>query len=231
MAVMTAIFVTATGTDIGKTFVAAGLISALRQQGRAVEALKPVMTGYTPEAADISDAGVLLTALGRPVNEETVADIAPWRFTAPVSPDMAAYRERREVPFNRLVAFCRERLAARRDMLLIEGVGGVMVPLDDTRTVLDWIAALRIPVILVTGSYLGTISHTLTAFDVLWRNEVEVRAVVVNESEDSTVPLDDTVKSIAGFARADVLALPRARAGVSASAWRNLAAVITRASG
>jgi dethiobiotin synthetase len=226
---MTALFVTATGTEIGKTFVTAGLVSALRQQGRAVDALKPVMTGYTPETAGASDAGVLLTALGRPVNEETIADIAPWRFTAPLSPDMAARREQREVAFDRLVAFCRERMAARKDVLLIEGVGGVMVPLDDTHTVLDWMVALRIPVILVAGSYLGTISHTLTAFDVLRRNEVEVRAIVVNESPDSTVPLDDTIASIARCARADVLSLPRA--GTGASAWRNLAAVITRESG
>jgi dethiobiotin synthetase len=198
---MTAIFVTATGTDIGKTFVAAGLISALRQQGRAVEALKPVMTGYTAETAAASDAGVLLAALGRPVNDETVADIAPWRFEAPVSPDMAAYRERREVPFNRLVDFCRERIAARKDVLLIEGVGGVMVPLDDTHTVLDWMVALRVPAILIAGSYLGTISHTLTAFDVLNRNEVEVRAIVVNESEGSIVSRMGTMQSIGKFVR------------------------------
>src|SRR5262245_1713511 len=104
---MTALFVTATGTDIGKTLVTAGLIAALRQQGRAVEALKPVVTGYTPETAARSDPGVLLAALGRPVSEETVGDIAPWRFAAPLAPDMAAQREGREVPFHALVAFCR----------------------------------------------------------------------------------------------------------------------------
>ena len=138
-----------------------------------------------------------------------LSDIAPWRFEAPVSPDMAAYRERREVPFNRLVAFCRERIAARKDVLLIEGVGGVMVPLDDTHTVLDWMVALRIPVLLVAGSYLGTISHTLTAFDVLRRKEVEVRAIVINESEGSTVSPVSTMTSIAKFARAEMLSLPR----------------------
>jgi len=107
-------------------------------------------------------------------------------------------------------------------VLLIEGVGGVMVPLDDTRTVLDWIAALRVPAILIAGSYLGTISHTLTAFDVLRRREIVVRAIVVNESEGSTVPLDDTVKSIARFARAELLALPRHADDVRVAAvfWR-----------
>jgi dethiobiotin synthetase len=219
---MTAIFVTATGTDIGKTFVTAGLIAVLREQGRAVEALKPVMTGYTPETAEASDAGVLLTALGWPVNEETIADISPWRFEAPLSPDMAARREGGVLAFNRLVDFCRERIATRKDVLLIEGVGGVMVPIDDTHTVLEWMVALRVPVILLAGSYLGTISHTLTAFDVLRRNDIEVRAIVVNESEGSTVPLDDTVASIARFARAELLALPRRADDVRVAAvfWR-----------
>jgi dethiobiotin synthetase len=212
---MTAIFVTATGTEIGKTFVTAGLISALREQGRAVDALKPVMTGYTPETAVTSDADVLLMALGRPVSEESVADIAPWRFAAPLSPDMAAYKEGRVLPFEALVAFCRERIAARKDVLLIEGVGGVMVPLDDTHTVLDWIAALRIPVILIAGSYLGTISHTLTAFDVLRRNEIEVRAIVVNESEGSMVSAAGTMQSIGKFARANMLTLRRLPTGAS----------------
>jgi dethiobiotin synthetase len=207
---VTTIFVTATGTDVGKTFVTAGLVSELREQGRAVAALKPVMTGFTRETAAASDPGVLLTALGRPVTEENIADIAPWRFESPVSPDIAAERERRVVPFNALVTFCRDAIDKRKEVLLIEGVGGVMVPLDDRHTVLDWMIALRVPVILVAGSYLGTISHTLSALDVLERHAVKVTAVVISESENSAVPLDDTVASIAKFARSrEMLALPR----------------------
>jgi dethiobiotin synthetase len=229
---MTAIFITATGTDIGKTFVTAGLVSVLREQGRAVEALKPVVTGFTAETAAASDPGVLLAALGRPVTEETVAEIAPWRFSAPLSPAMAAYREGREVPFNALVAFCRDAIAARKDVLLIEGVGGVMVPLDDTHTVLDWMVALRVPVLLVTGSYVGTISHTLSALDVLARHALAVAAVVVSESVNSTVALDDTVASIARFAMpVEVFALPRLSAGTSGHpVFGELVELLTRAS-
>jgi len=89
---MSAIFITATGTDIGKTFVAAGLIRHWRAAGRTVEALKPVVTGFDPAAAAASDPGVLLTALGRPVTPAEIDSLAPWRFTAPLSPDMAARR-------------------------------------------------------------------------------------------------------------------------------------------
>ena len=82
-------------------------------------------------------------------------------------------------------------------MLLIEGVGGVMVPLDEHRTILDVMMALRLPLILVAGSYLGTISHTLTALDSLFRRDMNVLAIIVNETPGSTVPLDDTVAAIA----------------------------------
>ena len=129
---------------------------------------------------------------------------------------MAARREQSVLAFDELVAFSREAIARRKDVLLIEGVGGVMVPLDEEHTVLDWMVALNLPVILVAGSYLGTISHTLTALDVLGRNDVEVAAIVVSESEKSTVPLDDTVASIVRFANSsEVVGLPRLPVGAS----------------
>jgi dethiobiotin synthetase len=205
-----ALFVTATGTDIGKTFVTAGLIAALRRRSRAVDAIKPVMTGFSPATAAESDAGVLLAALGRPPGLEAVAEISPWRFAAPLAPDLAAAREGRSLDFDALVEFSRRRSAAAAEALLIEGVGGVMVPLDDRRTVLDWMTALRLPVLLVAGSYLGTISHTLTAMDVLLRHDLATVAIVISESAGSTVPLDTTVVSIARFATPiPVLGLPQ----------------------
>ena len=76
---MSAFFVTATGTDIGKTFVAAGLIRHFRAAGRAVGAIKPVATGFDPAAAEASDPGMLLSALGRPVTPAEIERIAPWR--------------------------------------------------------------------------------------------------------------------------------------------------------
>ena len=211
---MTALFVTATGTDIGKTFVTAGLACRLRREGRAVAAIKPVVTGYVPASAAASDPGRLLAALGRPVNEQEVARISPWRYAAPLSPDLAAGREGRALDFAELVAFCRQAVSARTGVLLIEGVGGIMVPLDARRTVLDWMGALGLPLVLVAGSYLGTISHTLSAVDVLERRELTIAAVVVSESAGSPVPLDDTVASIARFVpQAPVLGLPRLAPG------------------
>jgi dethiobiotin synthetase len=211
-----AYFVASTGTDVGKTFVTAGLIRRLREAGAAVDALKPVVSGYDSSVAETSDPAVLLAALGRPVIAEEVARMAPWRFRAPLSPDLAAAREGRAIAFDELIAFSRGAIEAANGILLIEGVGGIMVPLDGKRTVLDWMAALNIPLLLVVGGYLGTISHTLTALDVLAQRKLTVAAIVVSESERNPVELEDTVASIARFSGGiDVIGLPRLPAGIT----------------
>ena len=207
---MTAIFITATGTDIGKTYVAASLIGHFRQMGRVVEAIKPVVSGFDPAQAANSDPGLLLRALGVSVTPESIERISPWRFRAPLSPDMAAQREARSINIDEVIDFCQSAVEQRRDLLLIEGVGGIMVPLDGKRTMLDVMMALRLPLILVAGSYLGTISHTLTALDSLYRRDMNVLAIIVSETVGSTVPLDDTVAEISRFAE-PVIALPRRR--------------------
>jgi len=193
---MSAFFVTATGTDIGKTYVTAGLIRRLRAQGKAVSALKPVVSGFGDPCA--SDTGLLLAALGEPAADDAVARLSPWRFAAPLSPDMAAAREGRAVDFDVLLRFCRRGIAECDGTLFIEGVGGIMVPLDGTHTVLDWAAALGLPLILVTGSYLGTLSHSLTALRVA--AGLRIAAIVVNETPGSTVAMDDTVATLRRFA-------------------------------
>jgi dethiobiotin synthetase len=205
---VTAIFVTATGTDVGKTFVATSLIRYFRQMGRLIDAIKPVISGFDPEQAAASDPGLLLQALGLPVTAAEIDRISPWRFGAALSPDLAAEREGRSIDVDAVIAFCQTAIEQRQDMLLIEGVGGVMVPLDGERTILDVMMALQLPLILVAGSYLGTISHTLTAIDALYRRSMRVLAIVVSETPGSTVPLDDTVAAIARFVE-PVIGLPR----------------------
>jgi dethiobiotin synthetase len=207
---MTALFVTATGTDIGKTFVTAGLIRHIRAAGRAVAAIKPVVSGFDPDDWQGSDPAILLAALGRPLTLEEVDGISPWRFKAPLSPHTAAQRDGRAIAFQDVVAFCRRAMAARRGGLLVEGIGGVMVPLDDRHSVLDLMSMLRIPIILVAGSYVGTLSHTLTALEVVARRNLDIAAVVVSESDGSAASLEDTVTTLQVFAeQIEIVGIPR----------------------
>ena len=196
---MKAIFVTATGTDVGKTYVTAGIIRAARQLCRRANAIKPVMSGYDSRTPEISDAAVLLEAMGKQVSSESVAAIAPWRYAAPLSPDMAAAREGRSISMPNILTFCRAAIQEAPGTMLIEGVGGAMVPLDVDHTVRDWIAELNMPALLIAGSYLGTISHTLTAAEALLARGGRIAAVVVNESETSPVGLGEIAAAIEKF--------------------------------
>jgi dethiobiotin synthetase len=209
---MTAVFITSTGTDIGKTFIARGLIRHLRDRGRTVDALKPVVSGFLPREVETSDVGLLLSALGRPSTVTEIERISPWRFTAPLSPDIAAQREGRRIDFGSLVDFSKSAIESATDVLLIEGIGGVMVPLDERHTVLDWMAALTRPIVLVAGNYLGTISHTLTALEVLASRKLEVLSVVLSEHE-RLVPLVDNAHAIARLAKMEVTTVPRLAEG------------------
>ena len=195
-------FITSSGTEIGKTFVAECLIRLWRLAGFQVEALKPVISGFDPHDPQPSDTGRLLNAMGRVVTATEVARISPWRYKAPLSPDMAAAREGLSIPYSEVLSFCRSAVPptdqpGRR--LLIEGIGGVMVPLDRSHTVLDLISDLELPAVVVGGSYLGSLSHTLSACSVLAARGSKVERVVISETPDSEVDLDETCQTLHRF--------------------------------
>lgn len=194
---MSTLFVTATGTDVGKTYVTCALIRALRAAGRPVHAFKPVVSGFDPAEAEASDPGRLRVALG--ADAPPLEQIAPLRFAAPLSPPLAARMEGACLSLDQLETLCRDQMGGD-GLLMIEGAGGVMSPLTDTETNLDLIERLAVPVILVSGSYLGTISHTLTAVEVLKARGVSIAAVVMSESKGAP-DLTETAAGLAAFLR------------------------------
>ncbi len=206
---MRSYFITATGTDIGKTYVTAGILRAARAAGRKFSAIKPVLSGYDRPMAAASDPAILLAAMGKRVTYRNIAAITPWRFTAPLSPDMAAARENRRIDFGALTSFCDAAIAGAPDTLLIEGVGGVAVPLDARHLVADWIAALRMPAILVAGTYLGTISHTLTAAAFLGVHGIPIAAIVLSESTHAPVSSEETAATLARLLPYPIDIIPR----------------------
>jgi dethiobiotin synthetase len=178
---MSAYFITAIGTGVGKTFTTCALLHAARNAGLTARGYKPVISGW--DETDATDTAQIIAVSGKNISVEKVS---PWRFAAPLSPHRAAAHENKMIDIGALVEWSRVR-AAQPGLTLIEGVGGVMVPLTDSHTTLDWMKALGLPVILTTGSYLGSISHTLTALKVLEDARLRVAALVMNETADSTV--------------------------------------------
>lgn len=194
---MPPIFVTSSGTEIGKTYVSAMLTRELKAR-----AIKPLVSGIDETTFAGSDPAALLAAMGEEVSFANAGLVSRWRFKAALSPDMAARREGRSIDFGELVEEC-VTAAQKHDPLVIEGVGGLMVPLDATHTVLDWMKALNakagLTSILVVGAYLGTISHTLTTLAVMRAEGLAPRVIVLSEKEPGPVPAAETAEAIERF--------------------------------
>ena len=212
-------FVTSTGTGIGKTYATCALIRQARALGQTVAASKPLISGFDKDKIAETDTGAILAALGEDARMRRRENFALAFFRA-ARADMAAAAEGRSIDCDALFAHSRAFLAQQTDVALIEGVGGVMVPLDAQTTVLDWILACDIPAVLVVGDYLGTISHTLTAVEVLRARKIPIAAVVVSESAAGEVPFDLTLQNLA--ARLDPLPLPPLRRGAAGETLRAL---------
>ncbi|MBD8906443.1 dethiobiotin synthase [Methylorubrum zatmanii] len=209
-----ALFIVGAGTEIGKTYATAALTRRLRDRGRRVRALKPLASGVPPlDHPDfaVSDTARLLAAQGLAVTPETVEACSPWRFAAPLAPDLAAAREGRSLSLADLVGWCRARLSEARegDTVLIEGVGGLMSPITEAETGLDWLKAQGLPALLVSGSYLGAISHALTAVETLRAHGIALAGLVISESEGAPTPLDTVAGQIARHAGVPVGRLSR----------------------
>ncbi|WP_304072042.1 dethiobiotin synthase [Maricaulis maris] len=197
---MRPLFFTGTGTDIGKTHVLCEIIRAWRASGRSMRVLKPVISGFDPSALNETDTIRLMRANEDALTGEGVQAVSPWRFRAPLSPDLAARKERRELALDKIVSWCLDHIS--RDMpTVIEGAGGVMSPIASDGLNLDLIRELDAHPVLVAGSYLGTISHTLTALRVL-----DGRcSVILNDHPESDTPIAETARTISRFApRADI---------------------------
>ncbi len=208
---MTAFFVTGSGTDIGKTWVSAALLSYWRAQGLRPAAVKPVATGYNPARPEDSDGAALLAGLGRFATRQAVEAITPFRFAAPLSPDQAARREGARLTAAAVAAACRPFIAEAQGPVLVEGAGGIMSPLNEAETMLDLAVDLALPVIFVAGSYLGAISHALTGLAVARARGVRIALTIVNETPQGTVDIEETCDSLRSQLQdAAVLALPRA---------------------
>ncbi|MCJ2074950.1 dethiobiotin synthase [Methylobacterium sp. E-016] len=209
---MTTVFIAGAGTEIGKTYVTAAIVRRLRADGRDVRALKPVASGVPPMGdPDFagSDTAQLLAAQGIAVTVAAVAACSPWRFAAPLAPDQAAALEGQAPVLEDIVTWCLERMEAATGTLIVEGVGGLMSPVTQEATGLGWLWSLACPAILVSGSYLGAISHALTAYETCRAADIPVLAIVVNESTGAPTPPETVAEAIARHAEVPVIVIAR----------------------
>jgi len=180
---MEGLFVTGTGTGVGKTVVSGALLAAMTAAGVPARAYKPVLTGLDEPAGEWpADHELLALAAGMDPDE-----VAPLRYGPAVSPHLAAALAGERIELGQLLAGARAAaatkgagdLAGATPTLVVEGVGGLLAPLTDTDTVRDSAAALGLPVLIAARPGLGTINHTLLTLDVARAAGLDVRAVVL----------------------------------------------------
>lgn len=176
------LFVTATDTGVGKTFVTALIASRLTRAGRLVGAYKPVCSGAEIDGEGRPhwvDAETLTAAIGGQFDSECVC---PLRFRAPLAPNVAARRENSGIDFKRLCEGA-QWWQGRVEILLVEGVGGLLCPLTEEHTIADFARALEYPVLIVARLGLGTINHTLLTVEAARSRGLAIAGIVLNEAE------------------------------------------------
>jgi len=196
-------FVTGTGTGVGKTVVAAAIANAAAAAGRSVAVFKPAVSG-------LDEAGEPDHELLRRAARSAQADdeIAPYRYGPPVSPHLAAELAGEPIDPGRLRAAA-SAAAGGAEMLVVEGVGGLMVPLTPDYLVRNLAAELALPVVVAASPGLGTINHTLLSLEAAWAAELEVAAVVLtpwpHDPEAMHRSNREAIESLGGV---EVLVLP-----------------------
>lgn len=185
------IFVTATDTGVGKTQASSALLSLMADRGMNPAAMKPYESGC--ESLQQPADALALKAAAR--SADTLDEICPHRFKLPVAPGVAAMRAGREPSFDQTLQAYR-RFNGRN--LVVEGAGGLLVPIDSERDVVDLIRALRLPVLLVARAGLGTLNHTGLSLELLARRRIPVRAVLLSRSTAQRDPSErDNARLIA----------------------------------
>lgn len=200
---MRGLFVTATDTGVGKTEVACAILSSVRARGLDAIGMKPAQSGLL--AGEPSDAERLLAACG---GAEPLEAICPYSLGPPLAPAVAARVEGRELSFARVVAAARA-LAERHAAVVVEGAGGLLVPLTERESYADLAAALGLPVLVVARAGLGTVNHTALTVEALRRRALPIAGIVLNRTapeDDPSVPYNaGEIARLTGVAPAAIL--------------------------
>lgn len=204
------IFITGTDTGVGKTVVTAGILRWLRQQGVDAVPMKPVQTGATRQGRRLiaPDLEFCLAASGiKPAAGEAEL-MLPYAYEPACSPHLAG-RLANNYPELAKITSCAEKLLRKHRAIVVEGAGGIMVPLNEIVTMLDLMKALAYPVVLVARFGLGTINHALLSIQALQASGLNLLGVVFNHTEpprkENQFIEADNPETIARFGNVTVL--------------------------
>ena len=177
------VFVTGTDTGVGKTVVTAGLVSLSIKEGLDVGVMKPIETGCPKRNGRLvpRDAIFLKVVSG---SKDDLSLINPYRFSKPLAPLIAAEIDQKKIKIGK-ISSAYEKLRKKHDIIFVEGAGGLLVPLTGKLTNLDLILKLDLPIIVVVGSKLGAVNHTLLTLSWARENGVKILGLLINQPNPS----------------------------------------------
>lgn len=195
---MRGIFVTGTDTDVGKTFVACGIAAALKRRGVDAGVMKPISSGGAEDARSLIRAAAV---------DDSLDLVSPIRLKEPLSPHLAARRQGIRIDLRAIDQAWRE-LKGRHEIVIVEGAGGLLVPIRDGFTMADLAKRLKLPLLIVARDALGTINHTTLTVEAARSRGLKILGVVVNRSRPGRPDLAERLNpdAIAKAAKVDVIA-------------------------
>jgi len=175
------LFITGTDTGVGKTLITAGLAYSLREYGFSIGVMKPVETGCREEKGHrIPGDGTFLKYMAG--SEEALEKTVPYRFRAPLAPKVAGDKEGIRIDLSRIQRIY-EKISSCHDLTLVEGAGGLLVPLTPRYHMADLMERLGLPVLLVGRLGLGTLNHTLLSLHYLSTRKIPVAGIILNNPD------------------------------------------------
>ena len=189
------IFITSTGTNLGKTYCSVEIIKKLIENNIDVNVFKPILSGFNKGRITESDSYKILQAKGINPNLEKIKLITPWIFKQPSAPTVAAKKEKKKLIYSQVLKWAKIKIenADEGVINIFEGAGGLMVPIEATKTILDLIEDIDSKVILDAGNYLWSISHTISAIRNIQQRNIDIINVIINNREISDIDINDTL--------------------------------------
>ncbi len=200
---MQSFFITGTDTDCGKTYVTCQLLKYFHAKQRKAIALKPIATGCGYQEDKYAGDVQILNSY----NQNAILDINGWQFREPISPHLASKLEGVMLSAQEIVNFCYQDHFSAVDYLLIEGAGGLLVPLNESETWLDFLCLTRIPVILVVGMRLGCLNHALLTDTVMDYNPSTSVGWIANCLDETMLALSDNIETLTNKMHTPLLAI------------------------
>ena len=186
------IFITSTGTNIGKTYCTVEILKGMLHRKVLFNVYKPILSGFDIYNIKDSDSYKILKTKNKEPEIEDIKEISPWLFEEPLAPSIAAKKENKSLKYNDVLEWCLKK-SDNNIINIFEGAGGLLVPIEKIKTLLDLMKDLNSKVVLVVGNYLGSVSHTLSAIQNLQHANLQIINIIINKNiNNDDIDIKDT---------------------------------------